>query len=477
MWWENAVIYQVYMRSFQDSDGDGVGDLPGLLERLEHIAMLGAGAVWLSPIYRSPNFDFGYDVSDFGTVHPDFGTSADLDALILRAHELGLRVLLDFVPCHTSIEHPWFREHPEYYVWADEIPNNWRAAFGGPAWELDADTGRYYLSSFFPEQADLDWHNPRLRAVMTDALRKWVKRGIDGFRLDALDRISKDAELRDEPPAGGPPPLPLDPTDAELEHLYSRNAPGVDVPLRAIREAVGGALLIGEVFLPAADLGPYLEWLDVCFSFETMFAAGDAAALTRAITTGLTHGATGWVLSNHDFDRLATRAGPGNGRAAALLLLSLPGPAFVYQGDELGMANAPPAAASRDRHGRDQLRMPMRWDESENAGFTTGTPWLSTAEPEVPSASEQDGDPSSTLALVRGAVKLRASLDGPVAVESRAPGTVVVTRGNHVIAVNLSAGPQAGPPAEGLELEANPGDGHDLSVIPAHGGWVARRPA
>jgi len=476
MWWDNAVIYQVYLRSFQDSDGDGVGDLPGVLERLDHIAKLGAGAVWLSPIYPSPNDDFGYDVSDFTTVHPDFGTVGDLDALITHAHELGLRVLLDFVPCHTSVEHPWFREHPEYYVWADQIPNNWRAAFGGPAWELDPQSGRYYLSSFFPEQADLDWHNPQLRDVMANALRFWVDRGIDGFRLDALDRISKDAELRDEPPAGGRPPLPLDPADAELEHLYSRNAPGIEVPLQVIREAVGDALLIGEVFLPATELGPYLEWLDICFSFETMFAAGDAEAMTRAIGTGLTHGATGWVLSNHDFGRLATRAGPGNGRATALLLLSLPGPAFIYQGDELGMANAVPAAAAQDRHGRDQLRMPMRWDESERAGFSTGTPWLSTDQSEVPSVSEQEGDPRSTLELVRDAIELRAELGGPVAVETRAPGTVVVTRGHHVIAVNLSAEPRPAPPADRLELEANPGDGRHLSVIPAHGGWVARRP-
>ncbi len=476
MWWDNAVIYQVYLRSFQDSDGDGVGDLPGVLARLEHIAKLGAGAVWLSPVYPSPNYDFGYDVSDFSAVHPDFGTLDDLDALITRAHELGLRVMLDFVPCHTSIEHPWFREHPEYYVWAKEIPNNWRAAFGGPAWELDPQSNRYYLSSFFPEQADLDWHNPQLRAAMAGALRFWAQRGIDGFRLDALDRISKDAELRDEPPAAGPPPLPLDPADAELEHPFSRNAPGLEVPLKTIREAVGDALLVGEVFLPTTELGPYLEWLDICFSFETMFAAGDGEALTEAITAALQNSRPGWVLSNHDFDRLATRAGPGNGRAATLLLLCLPGPAFIYQGDELGMGNGVPATPVQDRHGRDQLRMPMRWDESESAGFTTGTPWLSTGEAEVPSVSAQERDPHSTLTLVRAAVTLRAELDGPVAVESPAPGTVVVTRGDHVIAVNLSAEPQPGPPADGLELEANPGDGRDLSVIPPHGGWIARRP-
>ena len=280
MWWDNAVIYQVYLRSFQDSDGDGVGDLPGATTRLEHIAKLGAAAVWLSPVYPSPNYDFGYDVSDYQAIDPAFGTLDDFDTLVARAHELGLKVVLDYVPCHTSIEHPWFREHPEYYVWADEIPNNWRAAFGGPAWEHDPQSGRYFLSSFFPEQADLNWRNPDVRAAMGDALRFWVDRGVDGFRVDALDRIMKDPELRDEPPASGPPPLPLDPKDAELEHLYSRNAPDVGIALEAIRNAVGNTLLIGEVFLPTAQLGPYLEYLDVCFSFETLFAGDDASALT-----------------------------------------------------------------------------------------------------------------------------------------------------------------------------------------------------
>ena len=478
MWSDDAVIYQVYLRSFQDSDGDGVGDLKGATERLEHIAKLGAQAVWLSPVYPSPDFDYGYDVSDYTSINPVFGTLADFDALVARAHELGLKLMLDYVPCHTSIEHPWFREHPDYYVWADEIPNNWRAAFGGSAWERDPQTGRYYLSSFFPEQADLDWRNPEVRRVMGEALRFWVERGVDGFRVDALDRIMKDAELRDEPAATEPPPLPLDPADAELEHLYSRNAPDVGLALQAIRAAVGpDVALIGEVFLPATQLGPYLEHLNTCFSFEALFAGTDAERLTGAIAAGLSSGGVGWVLSNHDFDRLATRAGAANARALALLLLTLPGPAFIFQGDELGMANAKPAAPDRDRHGRDRLRMPMRWDESAHAGFTAGTPWLSTREPEVPSVSEQESDRHSTLALIRAAINLRAELDGPVAVDSPAPGVIAVVRGPHVIAANFGDADQSAPAADTLELEANPGDGADLTLVPAHGAWVARRPA
>jgi alpha-glucosidase len=475
MWWENAVIYQVYLRSFQDSDGDGVGDLPGVTSRLEHIAKLGADAVWLSPVYPSPNADFGYDVSDFNSVDPTFGTLADLDALIARAHELGLRVLLDFVPCHTSTEHPWFREHPEYYVWADEPANNWRAAFGGRAWGLDPVTGRYYLHSFFPEQADLDWRNPDVREAMADALRFWVNRGVDGFRLDALDRLMKDPELRDDPPATGPAALPMDPADAALEHLYSRNSPDVGVALRAIREAVGEALLVGEVYLPTSELGPYLGVLDVVFSFETLHAGADAARLTAAIESGLNTPGIGWVLSNHDFSRLATRSGPANARALSLLLLTLPGTAFLFQGDELGMANGTPAGPPHDRNGRDAFRMPMRWDESAHAGFTTGQPWLTSEDEPVPSVAEQERDPSSTLALVRAAIAKRRELDAEAEVLDAPPGTVVVARRENVLAVNLGATRAPAPPADRLELEANPGDGDDLGVLPAHAGWIARR--
>jgi alpha-glucosidase len=476
MWWDDAAIYQVYLRSFQDSDGDGVGDLRGAIERLGHIADLGAKAVWLSPVYPSPNADFGYDVSDFEAVDPTLGTLEDFDELIEKAHDLGLKVLLDFVPCHTSTQHPWFREHPEYYVWADTPPNNWRAAFGGPSWGLDEQTGRYFLHSFFPEQADLDWRNPDVREQIGRALRFWVDRGVDGFRLDALDRLLKDPDLRDDPPAQRPPVLPADPEDAEFEHVHSRNAPDVGLALEAIRQAAGSALLIGEVYLPTSESKRYLDALDIVFSFEALFAAGDPAKLRAAIAAGLETRGQGWVLSNHDFSRLVTRAGSDNARASLLLLLSLPGPVFLFQGDELGYANAEVDGPAQDRSGRDPFRVPMRWNDTDNGGFTTGTPWLSAANDLAPSVETQAQDPQSFQSLVRAAIALRATLSAaPAELWDSPDGTIVLRRGDHVTAINLSDSGQPAPPVDQLRLQARPGDGEDLSVIPAHGGWVATR--
>ncbi len=477
MWWDNAVIYQVYIRSFQDSDGDGVGDLPGVTARLAYIADLGADAVWLSPVYPSPNADFGYDVSDFTGVEASLGTLQDFDELVVKAHRLGLKVLLDFVPCHTSTRHPWFREHPDYYVWADAPANNWRAAFGGSAWGRDEESGRYYLHSFFPEQADLNWRNPEVREHMAAALRFWVERGIDGFRLDALDRLMKDPELRDDPPAQAPPPLPADPKDAELEHIHSRNAPDVGLALGAIREAVGDALLIGEVYLPTRESQRYLGPLDVVFSFEALFAADHPAALRSAIAAGLETGGQGWVLSNHDFSRLVTRAGPENARASALLLLCLPGPVFLFQGDELGFADAETSGLQLDRSGRDGFRIPMRWDVSPHEGFSSAEPWLSARGPLALSAAAQREDPDSMLSLVRGALALRTGLGGERSqLLDSPPDTIVLRRGEWLIAVNLGASTQPASGSGRLQLEARPGDGTDLGLIPAHGGWVATVP-
>ncbi|HEY1568567.1 MAG TPA: alpha-amylase family glycosyl hydrolase [Solirubrobacteraceae bacterium] len=477
MWWEQAVIYQVYVRSFQDSNGDGVGDLPGVLQRLAHIAELGAQAVWLSPIYPSPNADFGYDVSDFRNVEPAFGTLEDLDALVTRAHELGLKVLLDFVPCHTSIQHPWFRQHPDYYVWTDR-PNNWRAAFGGSSWGFDEERGRYFLHSFFPEQADLNWRNPEVREQMTDAMDFWVQRGVDGFRLDALDRLLKDAALRDDPPATHQSALPGDAQDLELDHVHSRNAPDIGDALQAIRRAVGDVLLVGEVYLPIEEAAPYLAALDVVFNFEELFAVGDAATLRAAIEAGLTTGGQGWVLSNHDFSRLVTRAGPDNARAVALLLLTLPGPVFLLQGDELGFADAPMASPPQDRNHRDPFRAPMVWDgDAPYGGFSTAQPWLAPTRPPGSGAAQQIKDPHSTLTLTRRAMALRSRLtSNETKLLQCAPGTIALRRGEYIVAVNLSDAPApAATPAGGqLELEARPGDGADLTVIPARGGWVAR---
>ncbi|HXD64932.1 MAG TPA: alpha-amylase family glycosyl hydrolase [Solirubrobacteraceae bacterium] len=475
MWWEQAVIYQVYVRSFQDTNGDGVGDLPGVTQRLGHIAELGVQAVWLSPIYPSPNADFGYDVSDFRSVDPAFGTLEDLDALVSRAGQLGLKVLLDFVPCHTSIEHPWFREHPDYYVWAD-APNNWRAAFGGSSWGRDERSGRYFLHSFFPEQADLNWRNPDVREQMTAAMRFWVDRGIDGFRLDALDRLMKDSALRDDPPATHPPELPGDPQDLELDHVHSRNAPDIGDALQAIRHAVGDVLLVGEVYLPIAEAVAYLAALDVVFNFEEIFAVRDAAKLRQAVDTGIRAGGQGWVLSNHDFSRLVTRAGPENARAVALLLLSLPGPVFMFQGDELGFGDAPMAGPEQDRNHRDPFRAPMVWDnDADHGGFSTAPPWLTPTHPPAAGAVQQAQDPTSVLTFTRRAMAVRSRLAAnETSLLPSEPGTIALRRGDHVVAVNLTDVPAPAPAAAGtLVLEARPGDGADLSVIPAHGGWIA----
>ena len=406
-WWENAAIYQIYPRSFQDSDGDGVGDLPGIVSRLDHLVDLGVDALWLSPIHPSPLADFGYDVADYMAVDPVFGTLDDFDRLVAAADARGLRVLMDFVPCHTSIEHAWFREHRDWYIWADGRhggpPNNWRSTFGGPAWSLDPAGGpRWYMHSFYPEQPDLDWRNPGVVEAMGDVVRFWLDRGVAGFRVDAIDRLIKDAELRDDPPASAPFALPLPEEYAELEHLYSRNRPEIRAALASLRTAAGDALLVGEVYLPAAQVTPYLESLDAAFAFELFHAPWDADALESAIEAELAlPGTPAWAISNHDFPRLPNRYGEDAVRDAARLVCSLPGIVFIYQGDEIGMRDGPGAEPPFDRAGRDPHRHPMQWDATSTGGFTTGTPWLAPVDPAERNVAAQREDPDSLLALYR----------------------------------------------------------------------------
>ena len=326
----------------------------------------------------SPNADFGYDVSDFRGVEPAFGTLEDLDALVSRAHELGLKVLLDFVPCHTSTEHPWFREHPDYYVWADAPVNNWRAAFGGSSWGRDEQTGRYFLHSFFPEQADLNWRNPEVREQMTAAMRFWVDRGVDGFRLDALDRLMKDPELRDDPPATHPSGLPGDPQDLELDHVHSRNAPDIGDALQAIRRAVGDVLLIGEVYLPIDEAAAYLETLDVVFNFEELFAVGDAAKLRRADRGRPADRRPGLGPVQ---PRLQPARHPRRARERPLpsrcCCSASPGPCSSSRATSWASRDAPMAGPEQDRNHRDPFRAPMVWDsDAEHGGFSTAQPWL-----------------------------------------------------------------------------------------------------
>src|SRR4051794_22713090 len=437
-WWEQAVVYQIYPRSFQDSDGDGIGDLEGIRRRLDHLVELGVDGFWLSPVHPSPNADWGYDISDYTGIHPDLGTLDDFDALVADAHARGLRVVLDLVPSHTSIEHPWFREHPDWYVWADEVPNNWLSSFGGPAWSQDPETGRYYLHSFYPEQADLDWRNPAVPQAFAEAVRFWRDRGADGFRVDAVDRLSKDPELRDDPPATQPWLLPLPEEYARLWHIHSRNAPGIHELLRPLRQAAGDAMLVGEVFRPTAELPPYLDAFDLVFAFEFMFAEWSAEGLARLLGPACDLGRMAWVLSNHDFTRLATRVGDEYTRLAATLELTLPGAAFVYQGDEIGLHDGPPATRQFDRAGRDRARHAMQWEPEPDGGFTTGDAWLPAVDPVARNVADQRTEPGSLLNLYRDLIALRRSLGTAFELIDADEGVLAYRRGDHAVMLNFA---------------------------------------
>jgi alpha-glucosidase len=464
-----VVVYQVYPRSFQDSDGDGIGDLAGIRSRLDHLAWLGVDALWMSPIYPSPLADFGYDVCDYTDVDPVFGDLAEFERLVEAAHERGLKVLMDLVPCHTSIEHPWFREHPDWYIWADR-PNNWIAAFGGSAWEKLGD--RYYLHSFYPEQPDLDWRNPEVVAAMQDVIRFWLERGADGYRIDAIDRLLKDAELRDDPPASEPYGLPLSEEEAKLALSNSRNAPGTGEALARIREAAGDAFLVGEVYLPSVRWQPYIEHFDYAFAFELLLARWEAPVLRAAIDACAKTGKAAWAMSNHDFGRLATRFGRENARAAAMLLLTLPGPAFLYQGDELAQGDGPPGESKHDRAGRDRFRHPMQWDPSPTGGFTTGTPWLPAVDPVERNVEDQREDPGSTLSFVRGLIALRRELGDSFELIDAADGVVAYRRGGHAVAVNTTPEPRPSPLLGNPRMETVQG-ALQGGALAAHSGVIA----
>ncbi len=463
------IVYQIYPRSFQDSDGDGVGDLAGIRSRLDHLAWLGVDALWLSPIYPSPMADFGYDVSDYTDVDPVFGDLAEFDRLAEAADERGLKLLMDLVPCHTSIEHPWFREHPDWYIWADR-PNNWVAAFGGSAWEPR--DGRYYLHSFYPEQPDLNWRNPDVVAAMQDVLRFWLERGADGYRIDAIDRLMKDPELRDDPPASEPYGLPVNDEEAKLALSNSRNGPGTSEALAKLREAVGSAFLIGEVYLPSARWQPYIEHFDAAFAFELLLGRWEAPVLRAAIEACAKTGKAAWVMSNHDFGRLPTRFGRENARAAAMMLLTLPGPAFIYQGDEIAQGDGPPGESRYDRAGRDRFRHPMQWDASPTGGFSVGEPWLPAVDPAERNVEDQRDDPGSMLSLVRELIALRRELGDGFELIEAADGVVAYRRGDHAVAVNTTAEPRPAPLRGEPRLETHPGALRDGALAP-HAAAVA----
>jgi alpha-glucosidase len=460
-WSQGAVVYEIYPRSFQDSDGDGVGDLVGIASRLPYLQWLGIDAIWLAPIYASPLADYGYDVRDHTAIAPEYGTLGDFDALLVEAHERDIRVVLDLVVSHTSIQHPWFRERPDFYVWADgpEPPNNWRASFGGAAWSRDDRDGRLYLHSFYAEQPDLDWRNPAVREAMSAVVRFWAERGVDGFRIDAVDRMVKDAGLRDDPPAQQPFPLPIDPEVGKLDLIHSRDAPDISIAVAALREAAGDLALIGEVYLPVDRVIPYLEHLDAAFAFELLHSRWHAAEVAAVIERSSDAGRVAWVTSNHDFPRVATRWGEENVRAAAVLLMTLGGMAFVYQGEEIGMFDGGETEAPRDRFGRDACRSPMQWDGGPKGGFTTGSPWLPPVDPGSRNVAAQRADRYSVLNLFRRLIALRRRITGRLRLIEAPQGALVFERGRHLIAINFDPERTEIPVSAQSEpvLESSPG--------------------
>jgi alpha-glucosidase len=472
-WWRDAVFYEIYVRSFADSDGDGIGDLPGIRSRLPYLQQLGVDALWLTPFYPSPDADHGYDVADYVDVDPRFGTLADFDALVADAHELGLRVTVDVVPNHTSNRHPWFAEHPEYYVWADE-PNNWPSQFGGPAWTYDEDRRRYYLHLFAPEQPDLNWHEPAVRDAFDAILRFWLDRGVDGFRIDVAHALYKDPELRDE--------LEPFPTETPFSSDWRRAVDQPEVhPLyrhwRAIVDAYPEErMLVGEVvFSDPSRIARYVrpDELHLAFNFALLFEAWDAerlrAVIDRTRDALAEVGATSsWVLENHDVPRLRTRYGSLLAAdAAALLLLALPGAAFLYAGQELGLDEVELPDDARqdpifhrtngDRQGRDGCRVPLPWgDGPPGFGFTSGEPWLPIPEAwRALTVEAQEADASSTLALYRAAIAARPRGEAFAWLDS-APGSLAFDRGEMVCVVNVDASELELPDGE-LVLASKPG--------------------
>ena len=434
-WWQSGVIYQIYPRSFADANGDGVGDLRGIIEHLDYLrdhtdASLGVTAIWLSPFYRSPMADFGYDISDYTDVDPLFGTLQDFDALLKDAHHRSLKLIADFVPNHTSDQHPWFIESAsgrdsakrDWYVWRDPAPgggppNNWPSAFAavGPAWTFHKPTGQYYLHSFAPQQPDLNWDNPEVEAAMHDVLRFWLSRGVDGFRIDAIYRIAKDPELRDNEPG--------------LHH--DEDWPTIHDRLRGIRAVVDeydDRMIAGEVYLlDLRKLVLYInsgDQLHLAHNFVFFHLPWDAAAFRASVQefTALADRAAwpAWFLENHDHSRVATRYAtePGNGqrraRLAAMMICALRGTSFLYQGQELGLPDAEiPPDRVVDVDGRDPERAPIPWRRPSRAGpgagFTTGEPWLPVvADAERLCVESQQQNPASTLTFVRSLIRLRA---------------------------------------------------------------------
>ena len=444
-WWRGAVIYQIYPRSFLDTDGDGVGDLPGIIERLDYVAGLGVDAIWIAPFFRSPMADFGYDIADPCDVDPLFGTLADFDRLLAEAHARGLKVMIDQVLSHTSDEHAWFREsrqsrdnpRADWYVWANANedgtpPNNWLSIFGGSAWRWEPRRGQYYLHNFLAGQPDLNFHHPAVRAAVLDNLRFWLDRGVDGFRLDSINFCFHDALLRDNPAKPKAERtgrgFSADNPYAFQYHWYNNTQPenlAFLEELRALMDRYPGSATLGEISSEdsLATMAEYTSGhrLHMGYSFELLtddFSAAYIRDTVRAQEAKMTEGWPCWAISNHDVERVLSRWGSqlrGNGHASAAmanqltaLVCSLRGSVCVYQGEELGLTEAElPYEALRDPYGiafwpefkgRDGCRTPMPWGDGEHAGFSGAVPWLPVPpEHRALNVARQQADPASAL--------------------------------------------------------------------------------
>ncbi|HEY6276387.1 MAG TPA: alpha-amylase family glycosyl hydrolase [Streptosporangiaceae bacterium] len=517
-WWHGATLYQIYVRSWRDTDGDGYGDLPGVTAGLDYLQWLGVDGIWLSPTMPSPDHDWGYDVSDYLGVHPDLGTLADLDELVAQARARDIAVLLDLVPNHTSTAHPWFADaisgtaaaHRNYYLWAGPAPgggppSNWRDANGRSAWAFDAGSGQDYLHSFLASQADLNWREPAVHEEFRQIMRFWFDRGIAGFRIDVAHGLYKDADLRDDPPAEGSGPLA---SRSGLAQVYSANRPeshAVFRDWRAIAESYSPPrLLLGETWV--ADLAAMAGFhgrgdeLQLTFDFPFLFAGFTAPALAGVVAGTLAALPAGecpvWTASNHDVSRFPTRWCGGDeakARLALLILATLPGTLVLYYGDEIAMTDvAVPARLARDEMsastpaepGRDRARTPMPWDASPAAGFTASgvTPWLPVGDNAARNVAGQRDDPASTLSFCRELLALRrAEFGGQIAAYQALPGPDGVWAyqvAGLVVAVNLTDEPARwhGPIGDVLLATgpalAGPGP---VTELPPWQGLAARR--
>ena len=509
-WWQKGVVYQVYPWSFADTDGDGIGDIPGIRARLDHLEGLGVDALWLSPVFVSPMKDFGYDIADYCDVDPRFGTLADLDGLLADLHARGMKLILDYVPNHTSDRHPWFlesrasRDNPkaDWYLWRDPAPgggppNNWRSMFGGGGWEWCEERGQYYYHAFLKEQPDLDWRNPKVVAAMHDVLRFWLGRGVDGFRIDVIWHLLKDPQWRDNPP--NPDFRPGEPAVRELLQIRTCDQPGIlDLVkgLRRVADAFPDKVLIGELYLDVERLCAYYgeerDGVHLPFNFHLIMDPWKADVVARLIETyeaALPKGAwPNWVLGNHDNPRVASRLGSAQARVAAMFLLTVRGTPTLFQGDEIGLSNGviPPDRVRDPQeknepglpgHNRDIARTPMQWDASPGAGFSTGEPWL----PLVPghervNVAVEAADPASMLTLHRRLIALRrlhpALSIGEITVLTGANDVLAYMRGldgeEHVaVALNFSHEPRrvALPEVAGGRILVSTGLGRDGEIV------------